>query len=138
VENAERTYGGLGMDGKGGTPTSTCHCENTSQMALDYSGRTFAPEIQRYDVVVIDTAGNTILRTGRYGNVEDGMPLIKQGGPPGPRSIGGDEVALFRPNHVATDTDRRLFIADAGNARILSVKLACHAEEKLALGDVKD
>lgn len=33
----------------------------------------------------------------------------------------------------ATDTDRRLFIADPGNQRIASVKLGYHAEEKVAL-----
>jgi len=135
LEGAEWMYGGVGLDGKG---IGRCHCENTSQMALDCYGRAFAPETQRYDIVVIDGSGNTILRTGRYGNVEDGVPLVKGGGPPAPVSLGGDEVALFRPNYVATDTDRRLFIADVGNARIVSVKLGYYVEEKVALKDVKD
>jgi hypothetical protein len=39
---------------------------------------------------------------------------------------------------VASHTDRRLVIADAGNARIQSVKLGYHAEEKIALKDVPD
>ena len=54
------------------------------------------------------------------------------------RSLGNDEVALFWPNHVATHTDRRLFIADPGNARILSVRLGYHATQKVALRDVAE
>ena len=55
-----------------------------------------------------------------------------------PRSIGGDEVGLFYACYVGTHTDKRLFIADAGNARIVSVKLGYHAEERVALKDVPD
>ena len=58
------------------------------------------------------------------------------GGPAHPRSIGGDEVGLFYAPYVATHTDRRLFISDLGNHRLLSVKLGYHAEERIALKDV--
>ncbi len=54
------------------------------------------------------------------------------------RSIGSDEVALFHAAYVATHTDRRLFIADQGNARILGVRLGYYAQEKVALKDVRD
>jgi len=103
---------------------------------------------------VLDTNGNLIMHIGQYGNVDDGKPLVPkgpstgsvgspqagsgQGGPPSPRSIGGDEVGLFCAKFVATQTDKRLFIADAGNHRLLSVKLGYHAEEKTALKDVAD
>ena len=87
---------------------------------------------------MLDSAGNVILRMGRYGNVDDGVPLIKKGGPAEPRSVGGDEVALFHGAYVGTHTDRRLFIADPGNGRILSVKLGYHATERIALKDVPD
>ena len=66
------------------------------------------------------------------------MPLDLRGGPPHPRSIGGDEVALFLACYVATHTDHRLFIADAGNARIVCVKLGYHATAKVPLRDVPD
>jgi hypothetical protein len=95
------------------------------------------PEVDRNSVIVLDTNGNRLLRIGKYGNVDDGVPLIPEGGPEDPRPIGGDEVALFWANHVATHTDHRLFIADPGNARILSVKLDYHATERVALRDVK-
>jgi len=114
-----------------------CKCWH-SRMALDYFARSFAPEYDRYSVAALDTNGNLITRIGRYGNIEDGAPLIAAGGPPTTRSIGGDEVALFDAAYVATQTDRRLFIADAGNARILSVKLGYHVTERVLLKDVRD
>lgn len=57
--------------------------------------------------------------------------------PPQPRSIGGDEVALMQPSHVATLSDRYLYIGDVGNGRIVQVKLGYHAEEKVALKEMK-
>jgi len=132
VEGADWFYGGIGFS----TPAG-CVCWN-SRFDLDYFNRTFAPETLHYSVAVLDPAGNLILRIGQYGNVDDGKPLVPDGGPANPRSIGGDEVALFYACYVATHTDRRLFIADAGNSRILSVKLGYNAEEKIALKDVPD
>ena len=49
---------------------------------LDYFNRSFATEHLTYSVAVLDSAGNLILRVGRYGNVEDGKPLAARGGPP--------------------------------------------------------
>ncbi|MFO7898410.1 MAG: hypothetical protein R6V58_05055 [Planctomycetota bacterium] len=135
VEGADWMYGGLGHFGK--NRGVGCACWN-SRFDLDYFGRSFAPEQDRYSVAVLDSAGNLILRVGRYGNVDDGMPLVKRGGPPSPRSIGGDEVALFHGAYIATHSDRRLFIADPGNARLLSVKLGYHEEAAVALEDVPD
>ena len=57
--------------------------------------------------------------------------------PGAPRSLGGDEVGLFYACYVGTHTDRRIFISDVGNGRILSVKLGYHAEEKVSLKDEK-
>ena len=42
------------------------------------------------------------------------------------------------PAYVGTHTDRRLFIADAGNARIVNVRLDYHVNETVALKDVPD
>jgi hypothetical protein len=136
VQGAEWFYGGVGKDefNLGGG----CHCWSRSRFALDYFARSFAPEMDQFSVAVLDTNGNLILRIGQYGNVDDGKPLDPKGAPPNPRSIGGDEVALMHPLYVAAHTDRRLFIADPGNARIVSVKLGYHAEDKVALKDVKE
>ena len=135
VEKAEWMYGGVGHCGK--NRGVGCSCYN-ARFALDYFARSFAPELDRYSVAVLDSNGNLLLRIGRYGNADDGKPLIAEGGPPNPRPVGGDEVALFHGAYVATHTDRRLFIADPGNARIVSVKLGYHAEEKVALNAVKE
>jgi hypothetical protein len=135
VEGAEWMFPGVGHCGK--NRGVGCSCYN-SRFAQDYFARSFVPELDRYSVAVIDKAGNVILRLGTYGNVDDGMPLVKTGGPPSPRSLGGDEVALFHGAYLATDTDRRLFIADPGNARIVSVKLGYHATERLPLRDIPE
>lgn len=131
VEGAEWFYGGVGFG------AGACVCWNC-RFALDYFARSFAPEPLHCSVAVLDSAGNLVLRVGQYGNVEDGKPLIPAGGPANPRAVGGDEVALNYACYVAAHTDRRLFIADAGNARILGVKLGYHAEEKVTLKDVAE
>ena len=168
VDGAEWLYPGVGRTQWG----MDCSCWN-SRMALDHFARSFAPEYDRFSVAVLDTAGNLMLRVGRYGNVDDGLPKGKasknapkrssssvQGGPPNQQTSGGnggsrtagagskekrqgrsvwdDQVALFDGCYLATHTDRRLFIADPGNARILSVRLDYHATERVALKNVRE
>ncbi|MFO7898057.1 MAG: hypothetical protein R6V58_03235 [Planctomycetota bacterium] len=135
VEGAAWLFGGLGWGGK--NRGIGCDCWNC-QFDLDYFRRAFAPETDRYSVAVIDGNGNLICRFGTYGNVDDGMPLVREGGPPHPRSIGGGEVALCHGAYVAVHTDRRAFITDNGNARVLSVELGYHRTETVRLGDVAD
>jgi hypothetical protein len=89
--------------------------------------------VPKYRIAVLDTNGNVITRIGRCGNVDDGMPLVRKGGPPNPRSIGGDEVALMNCLQLAVHTDRRLYLSDIGNYCIRSVKLGYHAEERVKL-----
>ncbi len=105
---------------------------------MDLYARSFAPEPDIYRFAVLDTNGNLILHLGQYGNVDDGKPLVAEKGPPNPRPLGGDEVGLFCAKFVAAQTDRRVFIADAGNHRLLSVKLGYHAEARVALKGVPD
>jgi hypothetical protein len=128
---AEWVYGGVGFSGGN---IGGCSCWN-SRFALDYFARSFAPEVHRYSVAILDSAGNVIIRIGDYGNADEGRPLIAEGSPPDPRSIGGPEIALFHAPYVATHTDHRLFIADPGNSRILSVRLDYHATERVPLAE---
>jgi hypothetical protein len=130
VEGAEWLFGGIGWQGK--NHGEGCGCRST-RFGFDYFARSFAPEIDRYSVAVIDSSGNVITRVGTYGNVDDGNPLIAEGGPPNTHALGGDEVAFMHGAYVSTQSDRRLFVADAGNARIVSVKLGYHAEESVEL-----
>jgi hypothetical protein len=136
IDGQQWMYGGVGFGGfnvgKGG---GGCACWH-ARFALDYFGRSFAPEVDHFTVAVLDTAGNLILRVGQYGNVDDGIPLVNEDSPVRPRSIGGDETALFHAAYVATHTDRRLFIADAGNARIASVRLGYHTTKVVRLRDI--
>jgi hypothetical protein len=121
VENKQWFYGGVGFTGK--NTGIGCACHNT-RFTLDYFNRSFAPEVDRYRVAVLDSNGNLILRIGQYGNEDSEGPGSKV-------PLGGDEVGLFHGAYVATHTDRRLFIADEGNGRIVSVKLDYHASEKV-------
>ena len=138
AEKAEWLYGGVGfagfnMIGHGGG----CACW-FSRFTLDYFARSIAPEPYQYRVAVLDTAGNLILRIGQYGNVDDGIPLIPTRHSPlaTRHSIGGDEVSLVHACFVGVHTDRRIFISDLGNARIVSVKLGYHTDEKIPLSDI--
>jgi len=127
MDGAEWFYGGVGFAGFNG---AGCACWRAS-FQLDYFGRSFAPEPYQYRVAVLDSNGNLILHVGQYGNVDSS----------GPKSLvplGGDEVGLFHANYTGIHTDRRLWIADNGNARIVSVKLNYHRTEKISLEDVED
>ena len=148
IEGADWLFGPVGADGHFGSG-GLCHCSVTGWFTLDYFKRSFAPEVDRFRVVVLDANGNVILRIGRYGNVDDGMPLVKpdpsrrgkQGVQPmNPRSIGGDEVAIMHAQGTAVQHDKRLFIGDGGSQCIRSVKLSYHLTERVALkgasGDV--
>jgi hypothetical protein len=137
VEGAEWLYGGVGYTGNAAWDGGGCRCWN-ARFCLDYFARSFVPELRHFSCAVLDSSGNLVLRVGRYGNADDGKPLDAKGGPPAVRPLGGDEVGLFHAAYVAAHTDRRLFIADAGNARLLSVRLGYHAEERLKLKDVPD
>ncbi len=131
VEDAEWMYGGVGYSGHSAQEVGThCSCYN-ARFTLDYFARSFTPELRRFNVAVLDSNGNLIMRIGKYGNVDDGKPIVATGGPAEPRSTGGDEVALMHGAYLATQTDRRLFIADPGNERILSVKLDYHTSERI-------
>jgi hypothetical protein len=142
VEGAEWFYGGVGNCSF--KIATGCICWQQSRFTLDYFARSFAPENDQFSVAVLDSNGNLIMRIGQYGNADDGVPLWKgeagQGATlvsPDPKPLGGDEVALMHPSHVATMTDRYLYIGDVGNGRVVQVKLDYHTTAKLALKDVK-
>ncbi|MGQ9663549.1 MAG: hypothetical protein ACUVWX_14650, partial [Kiritimatiellia bacterium] len=132
IEKAEWMYGGVGLSTKA-SPGGYCHCFGNSRFGFDWFARSFVAELDRYRITVLDCNGNIVLRIGRYGNADDGTPLVADKGSPVARPLGGDEVALMLPLFLAAQTDRRLFVADIGNYRIISVKLGYHAHERVAL-----
>ena len=113
ANGAEWYYGGVGFSGK--NLGVGCACFN-AKMAFDYLNRTFAPELERYRVAVLDSAGNLICHIGQYGNIDS----------QGPKSlvpVGGDEVTMMHGAYLATETDKYLYISDPGNDRVVKVKL---------------
>lgn len=128
---ADWFYGGAGNVGL------SCTCYHT-RFCLDTLARTFVPEPDLYSVAVLDSNGNLIVRIGKYGNTDDGIALVPNPAIPNPRSIGGDEVPLFYPAYVGVDTERRLYISDIGNSRIVTVKLGYQKESKVELKNVPD
>lgn len=87
-----------------------CVCLN-GRFDLDFYARSFIPQSYRNSVSVIDTNGNFILRIGEYGNQDDRGP----------------EIRMAHCRYVAVN-DKRLFINDIGNKRILSVDLTYEQE----------
>ncbi len=137
VESAEWFYGGVGFAGFNPGHAPACACW-FSRFCPDYFARSIAPEPSLYGVAVLDSSGNLITRIGRYGNPDDGRPMVPHPEQKSPSPLGEDEVGLFHACYTGTHTDRRIFISDVGNGRILSVKLGYHAEEKIALKDIPD
>jgi hypothetical protein len=126
VENYEWIYGGVGLGGfNAKTNGGGCACW-FARFKLDYFARSFAPEPMQYSVAVLDSNGNLITRIGRYGNVDSAGPKSKE-------PLGGDEVGLFHPCFVGALTDKKIFISDIGNERIVSVKLGYNTEKILPI-----
>lgn len=122
AENFEWVYGGVGFGGFNASWVGGgCACW-FARFKLDYLARSFAPEPMQYGVSVLDSNGNLITRIGKYGNADSCGPKSKE-------PIGGDEVGLFHPCFVGVHTDKRLFIADIGNDKIVSVKLDYHVNK---------
>lgn len=131
IEGAEWLYGGVGFCGKNSSyAMGGCACYN-SRFNLDYYGRSFAPEVDRCQVAVLDSNGNLILRVGRYGNVDSAGPKSRV-------PLGGDEVGLFYAPYVATFSDKYLWISDPGNQRISSINLYYHVTKRISLKDIPD
>ncbi len=123
---ADWFYGGVGFAGFNSSRAGGgCACW-FSRFSLDYFARSIAPEVEHFSVAILDSAGNLITRVGQYGNVDSA-------GADSLVPLGGDEVGLFHACYVGTHTDRRLFISDIGNRRIVSVTLGYHTEERVPL-----
>lgn len=118
AENYEWVYGGVGF---GGFNIAGCACW-FARFKLDYFARSFAPEPMQYAVSVLDANGNLITRIGRYGNNDSKGPNSKE-------PLGGDEVGFFHPCFVGVLTDKRLYVSDIGNDRIVAVKLDYHVNK---------
>ncbi len=126
IDGYDWIYGGVGFGGFNARwAGGGCACW-FARFNLDHFGRSFVPEPMQYSVSVLDTNGNLILRIGQYGNEDSSGPKSRV-------PTGGDGIGLFHPCFTTTHTDRRVFISDVGNARIVSAHLKYHAEKVLTL-----
>ena len=110
VKGAEWFFPGIGTVSHQG-----CRCMK-NRPAVDWFGRVFVPEADRYSIAVLDGSGMVIHRFGAYGNPDDG------------RAAGKGYVPIAHIDHVAVATDQRLFAYDRWNKRMVSAKLSYHTE----------
>lgn len=100
-----------------GDPTCSCY---TSRFGMDEYGRLFVPDVFRFCVTALDSAGNEIHRFGRYGNVDSA----------GPDSLLPEpKVPLTSPNAVAVGRGK-VYVADRKSRRIAVVRLTCSVESE--------
>jgi hypothetical protein len=125
AEGVDWMYGGVGFSEVAGY-SYPCNCWH-GRPDVDYFGRSFAPEPDIYRVAVLGSRGNLILHVGQYGNADSR-------GPGSAVPLGGDGVGLFQPMALAVDTDKKLYISDMGDKRVVGVKLGYHEEERIGAG----
>jgi sugar lactone lactonase YvrE len=116
VKNAiwTRRIGYVGSHGK----ELGCHCE-TTRFDLDGYDRVFAPDLFRFRVYCLDSAGNEIAGFGGYGNMDsrgEGSPV------PVP------EIPWAWPLSVEC-AGGKIYVADVINKRVVAVRFEHAAEE---------
>lgn len=105
---------------------SSCVCGN-SRISVDDFGRCFVPAAHRNTVRMIDTAGNEVLRIGRYGNLDAA----------GPGSLAPEvDIPLIFPGATALSRNY-LYITEWRYGRILKVGLNFEGRGKAGL-EVRD
>ncbi len=112
----------LGASPVGGRYTKghdACICFNL-RFCVDDFGRTYVPAAHRNTIRMIDTAGNELLRIGRYGNLDSG---------PGQR-LKEPNIPLRYPTGTAL-SKRYLYAVEKDIARILRIKMG-YEQEKAA------
>jgi NHL repeat len=118
VKGAQWRFLGLSPVPTGGLSWGdpSCSCNN-SRFAVDGFGRAYLPDVFRFSINVIDTAGNHLERVGHYGNVDDKPVVIK--------GDGGPERAQPRfawPSFVAVCGDD-LYVTDTVNRQVSVLKI---------------
>jgi hypothetical protein len=88
-----------------------CGCLN-SRLAVDEYGRVYMPNVFRFCVEMLDTAGNPVARIGRYGNADDAGP----------------EISFAWPAFVSV-AGGKLHVSDAVNRRVVVIRFDYVAEE---------
>jgi hypothetical protein len=140
ITGAEWVQGGVGHVGIYG-----CNCENIT-FDVDEFGRVFYPDLCLFQIRVLDTAGNSLINFGSYGNADNRGPesdvidpksgKLRPRQPTDPKNIKSPyaqpEIALAWPIGVAV-TDKYVYIGDNVNNRMLRTKFIYAIEEKCIL-----
>jgi len=118
-----------------------CICE-TTRFDVDEFGRVFYPDLCLYQVRVVDTNGNPVLKFGGYGNAEsmgpDSPVIDKETGQLRPPKKG--EKSPFAEPEIAfawlvgvIATDKYVYTGDSINRRMLRLKYVYAADETCAV-----
>ena len=91
-----------------------CSCEQI-RFDVDGFGRVFSPDTVRFQVLVLDTAGNLIGRFGNYGNVDSQL-------------TGGTALRFVWPEFVLA-SDAAVYVGDPVSRSILRAAVTYAAEE---------
>jgi hypothetical protein len=92
-----------------GDPTCSCM---TSRFCMDEYGRLWVPDVFRYRVTALDTAGNEICRFGHYGNVDSAGPGSLIPKPAIPLTFPNATVAFNDKVYVIDRKSMRIVVAD--------------------------
>lgn len=103
---------------RGGDYGAYCHCE-TSRFGIDGFDRLFVPDIPRFSVRVLDSAGNQIAEIGSYGNMDNR----------GPKSDHPTPGIAYSWPLAAQVSDGVLYVADVTNRRVVAARLTAAASD---------
>ncbi|HOX08440.1 MAG TPA: hypothetical protein PK280_18740, partial [Planctomycetota bacterium] len=131
VTGAEWVHPGISHAG-----VHVCTCENVT-FDVDEFGRVFAPDLNLFQVRVIDTNGNALTRFGGYGNADSPSATLRaasektsSGCDPESKdkALANPEIAFAWLVGVGA-TDRYVYTGDSINRRMLRSKIVYAAEE---------
>jgi len=99
----------------------SCNCEST-RFDVDEFGRVWYPDLGRFRICVLDTAGNPITHFGGFGNTENRGPESTE------PSLKKPDLAFAWLAGVGI-TDKYAYMGDSMNKRLLRARLVCATEE---------
>jgi hypothetical protein len=119
-----------------------CHC-TACEFDIDDFGRTFYPDQGNFQVVVLDTNGNEVLKIGGYGNQDSCGPdsyvldpkdkLLRARRPDDPKDLASPlaqpEIAIAWFVGLGV-SDKYLYVADGLNRRVLRAGLSYQCEAR--------
>ncbi len=103
-----------------------CTCENVT-FDVDEFGRVFFPDLNLFQVRVIDTNGNALAKFGGYGNGDSCGPESRD------KTLATPEIAFSWLVGVGA-TDKYVYTGDSINRRMLRAKIVYAAEESCPIG----